>query len=108
MGGSLQGFHSQLYAAAGVFGNAGGSEKGDNDPHHGGFLFPQVGNQHLPREGLGFHWGPTGNKGTDTNPQTKALQSITNNVVNNQEAFQNFYDNPDNQGMWWKPTRLMI
>jgi hypothetical protein len=59
--GSLQGFCSKLYAAASVFGNAGESENGDNDPHRGGFLFPQVGDQRLlPREGLGFHWGPMG------------------------------------------------
>ncbi len=26
--------------------------------------------------------------------------------MNNQEAFQTFYNNPDNRGMWWKPTGL--
>ncbi len=40
-------------------------------------------------------------------PQTKAWQWFTNNVVSNQEEFQTFYDDLDNQGTWWKPTRPM-
>jgi hypothetical protein len=39
-------------------------------------------------------------------PQTKESEWFTNNAVNNQDAFQNFYDDPDNQGMWWKPIGL--
>jgi hypothetical protein len=39
-------------------------------------------------------------------PQMKVWQWFTNNAVNNQEAFQTFYGNPDNQGTWWKPTGL--
>ncbi len=77
MAGSLQGFCSQLlYAASGVFSNAGGSENGDNDPHHEGFLFPQVGNQCLAREGLGFHRGPTGNKDTNMPPANKGVTMV--------------------------------
>jgi hypothetical protein len=39
--------------------------------------------------------------------QTKVWQWFTNNVVNDQEAFQNSCDDPDYQGTWWKPTGLM-
>ncbi len=108
MAGSLQGFCGQLYAAVGVFGNAGGSENCDNNPHCGGFLFPQVQNQRLPRKGFGVHQETMGNKGANTNlpPANKGMAMAHQQSVNNQEAFQIIYDNPDNQRTWWKPTGL--